>query len=108
MIHIKGNYYLDADSRQYMLIRIYDAKTSSGDEKKATSYLGYFTSIPSAITKLLEDEFRAEIQSAEYELKDALVKYGELMQEYRELLKGIMHEGELLKVSAEEGIADDE
>lgn len=84
MMHIKDDYYLDANDSEFVLKR----KTKSTDKNGKTVYKteGYFNSVEGALKSLLRTYQRKYIKERSVDLAQAYKKFDTLIDEFEQLI----------------------
>lgn len=85
MIHVKGNYYIAADTAQFVLQEKSIIQDGANKGKPAYKTLGYYSSVPNALKSLLQIMARKNIVDWDYELSDALTMFRNIEMEMAEL-----------------------
>jgi len=85
MIHIKDNYYIDADETQFQLIRMTGKLDKQG--KPIKDFIGYYATFAQAVRGYCKMAQRQDIiNKPDRELCDAFFDFENLVRELEELL----------------------
>lgn len=85
MIHMSDNYYIDADSNQYIL----QTRTTSAKGKEVIKNIGFYNTLFMAFDAYLQIRQRQCISQGEFELKDAIKALTEERRKVAEFLRGL-------------------
>lgn len=85
MIHIKGNYYVDADETQFILVK--DEGKVDKHGRRIRDAIGYYPTFAQAVIGYCKMAQRMEVMNKpDRELVDAFFDFEKLVRELEELL----------------------
>lgn len=79
MIYIEGNWYIDSDELQYMLLEQTECKDSKGENKTVRKIEGYYSTLYGAVKGYRDMCIRKSVKSGNYRTLK------EVLQEIRQL-----------------------
>ena len=85
MIHVKDNYFIDADLYNIKLIKITDYTNEKGESAQRSEVVGYYSTVESALLRLLDIYYRDYINRTDSELYESIVQYKTMVQEFKDL-----------------------
>lgn len=75
MIKINDEYYIEADTNNYMLKQVHFVKTKEGKEERQDLTIGYYATIDVALKGYLKHKSRDIVSKKDFESIDKYLKY---------------------------------